>query len=106
MKAGWELGNQVRGNLGIDPPTPHLVSRPLSSFHTASDEELGGSLGMRLKGTIDGLQMSIKCPTSGGQTSGGQTSGGQTRNQEAAIQQTFHLERSSFFYLSVIVIRA
>ena len=96
MKVGWEPGNQVRGNLGTDPPTPHLVSRPLSSFHTASNEELGGSLGMRLKGTIDGLQMSIKCPTSGGQT----------RNQEAAVQQTFHLERSNFFHLSVIVIRA
>ena len=25
------------------------------------------------------------------------TSGGQTRDQEAAVQQTYHLERSSFF---------
>ena len=37
----------------------------------------------------DGFQMSIKCPTSGGQA----------RAQEAAVQQIFHLERSSFFYL-------
>ena len=40
---------------------------------------------------IDGFQMSIKRPISGGQM----------RNQEAAIQWTLHLERSSFFYLSV-----
>ena len=39
--------------------------------------------------TIDGFQMSIKRPTSGGQA----------RDQEAAVQQIFHLERSSFFYL-------
>ena len=38
---------------------------------------------------IDGFQMSIKRPTSGGQA----------RAQEAAVQQIFHLERSSFFYL-------
>ena len=38
-------GNQVRGNLGTDPSTPHLIPRPLASFHTASDEKLGGSLG-------------------------------------------------------------
>ena len=43
-------------------------------------------------GNIDAFQMSIKCPTSGGQTC----------DQEAAVQQTFHLERSSFFYLSVL----
>ena len=39
---------------------------------------------------IDGFQMSIKRPTSGG--GGG---GGQTCDQKAAIQQAFHLERSS-----------
>ena len=44
---------------------------------------------------IDGFQMSIKRPTSGGQT----------RNQEAAVQRTFHLERSSFFYVSVLMVR-
>ena len=38
---------------------------------------------------IDGFQMSIKRPTSGGQV----------RAQEAAVQQIFHLEKSSFFYL-------
>ena len=38
---------------------------------------------------IDGFQMSIKRPTSGGQACA----------QEAAVQQIFHLERSSFFYL-------
>ena len=36
---------------------------------------------------IDGFQMSIKRPTSRGQT----------HDQEAAVQQTYHLERSSFF---------
>ena len=44
---------------------------------------------------IDGFQMSIKRPTSGGQT----------RDQEAAVPRTFHLERSSFFYLSVLMVR-
>ena len=44
---------------------------------------------------IDGFQMSIKRPISGGQT----------RNQEAAVQRTFHLERSSFFYLSLLMVR-
>ena len=44
---------------------------------------------------IDGFQMSIKRPTSGGQT----------RDQEAAVRRTFHLERSSFFYLSVLMVR-
>ena len=39
--------------------------------------------------TIDGFQMSIKRPTSGGQACA----------QEAAVEQSFHLERSSFFYL-------
>ena len=39
--------------------------------------------------SIDGFQMSIKRPTSGGQT----------RNEEATVQRTFHLERSSFSYL-------
>ena len=38
---------------------------------------------------IDGLLVSTKHLTSRGQTS----------DQEAAVQQTFHLERSSFFYL-------
>ena len=38
---------------------------------------------------IDGLQMSIKHLMYRGQTCG----------QEAAVQQTFHLERSSFFSL-------
>ena len=38
---------------------------------------------------IDGFQMSVKHSTSGGQM----------RDQEAAVQWTFHLERSSFFYL-------
>ena len=32
------------------------------------------------------------------------TSGGQVCNQEAAVQQTFHLEWSSFFYLSVLMV--
>ena len=44
---------------------------------------------------IDGFQMSIKRPTSGGQT----------RAQEAAVQKIFHLERSSFFYLSALLVR-
>ena len=42
---------------------------------------------------IDGFRMTIKRPTSGGQT----------RNQEAVVQHTFHLERSSLFYLSVLM---
>ena len=44
---------------------------------------------------IDGFQMSSKCPTSGGQT----------HDQEAAVQWTFHLERESIFYLSVLMVR-
>ena len=57
---------------------------------------------------IDASQMPIKCPTSGGQA----------RNQEAAVQRTFHLERSldissvsyiyersSFFYLLALMVR-
>ena len=44
---------------------------------------------------IDGFQMSIKRPTSGRQA----------RAQEAAVQQIFHLERSSFFYLSALMVR-
>ena len=44
---------------------------------------------------MDGFQMSIKHPTSGGQA----------RAQEAAVQQIFHLERSSFFYLSALMVR-
>ena len=39
---------------------------------------------------VDGFQMSIKRSTSGGQAC----------DQEAAVQLTFHLKRSSFFYLS------
>jgi len=39
--------------------------------------------------------MSIKHPTSGGQV----------RAQEAAVQQIFHLERSSFFYLWAPMVR-
>ena len=45
--------------------------------------------------SIDGFQMSIKRPTSGGQA----------RDQEAAVQRTFHLERSSFFYLQTAMVR-
>ena len=37
----------------------------------------------------------LKCPTSGGQM----------RNKEAAIQQTFHLERNSFIYLLALMLR-
>ena len=44
---------------------------------------------------VDYFQMSIRRPTFGGQM----------RDQEAAIQQTFHLERSSFFYLSALMVR-
>ena len=33
------------------------------------------------------------------------TSGGQMHNQEASVQQTFHLERNSFFYLLVLMVR-
>ena len=44
---------------------------------------------------IDGFQMSIKRPTSGGQM----------RDQEAAVLRTFHLERRGFFYLSVLMVR-
>ena len=44
---------------------------------------------------VDGFQMSIKHLTTGGQTC----------DQEAAVQQTFHLERSIFFYLSVLIVR-
>ena len=44
---------------------------------------------------IDGFQTSIKRPTSGGQA----------RDQEAAVQRTSHLERSSFFYLSTLMAR-
>ena len=43
---------------------------------------------------IDGFQMSIKCPTSGGQA----------RDQEAAVQRTFHFVRSSFFYLQTAIV--
>ena len=46
-------------NLGTDPPPLHLIPRPLSSVHTTSDEELDGSLGMRIKGTLDAFQMSV-----------------------------------------------
>ena len=45
--------------------------------------------------TIDSFQMSVKRPISGGQA----------RTQEAAVQQIFHLERSSFFDLSALMVR-
>ena len=45
--------------------------------------------------SIDGFQMAIKHPTAGGQA----------RAQEADVQQIFHLERSSFFYLSGLMVR-
>ena len=41
------------------------------------------------------MVMSVKRPTSGRQT----------HDQAAAVQRTFHLERSSFVYLSVLMIR-
>ena len=41
---------------------------------------------------MDGFQMSTKHLTSGGHM----------RDQEAAVQQTFHLERTGFFYLSAL----
>ena len=44
---------------------------------------------------IDGFQMSSKCPTSGRKTC----------DQEAAVQWTFHLQRESIFYLSVLMVR-
>ena len=43
---------------------------------------------------MDGFQMSIERPTSGGQA----------HAQEATVQQIFHLERSSF-YLSALMVR-
>ena len=45
--------------------------------------------------SIDGFQTSIKYPTSGGQA----------HDQEAAVQGTSYLERSSFFYLSTLMAR-
>ena len=33
------------------------------------------------------------------------TSGGLMRNQEEAVQRTFHIERSSFYYYSVLMVR-
>ena len=60
----------------------------------SSYEMMMSTCGLEVDG-IDGFQMSIKRPTSGGQT----------RDQEAAVQQTFHLERNSFFYLSVLMVR-
>ena len=44
--------------------------------------------------SIDGFQMSIKYPTFRGQT----------RDQEAAVQQTFRFEVSSFFYPLVLMV--
>ena len=49
----------------------------------------------RVSPPIDGFQMSIKCPTSGGQM----------RDKQAAIQQSYHFERNSFFYLSLLIVR-
>ena len=43
---------------------------------------------------IDGFQMLIKHPIPEGK-----------RDQEAAVQQTFYLVRSSFFYLSALMVR-
>ena len=42
-----------------------------------------------------GIKMSYKCPTSGEQTS----------DEEAAVQQSLHFKKSSFFYLSVLAVR-
>ena len=61
----------------------------LQSNTTANTVLLVGSL-------IDGFYTPIKHPTSGGQA----------RDQEAAVQQTFHLVRSSFFYLSALGLNA
>ena len=44
---------------------------------------------------VSKCRMSIKHPTSGGQTC----------NQEATVQRTFHLERTSFCYLSVLIVK-
>ena len=73
----------------LDPPTSLNLKPALSIYCVVST-------GQRVKCVyefkvldIDGFQMSIKRPTSGGQA----------RAQEAAVQQIFHLERSSFFYL-------
>ena len=44
---------------------------------------------------IDGFQIPIKRPISGWQTC----------HQEAAVQRIFHLQRTSFFYLSAIMVR-
>jgi len=65
------------------PPTPPLL-------HTASNQKLNGGSPKNeaiVQQHIDGFTMPIKYPTSGGQA----------RNQEAAVQRTFHLERSSSF---------
>ena len=48
----------------------------------------------RKKTAIDGFQMSIKHSTSGGQM----------HDQEAAVQLTFHLQRTSFSCLSVLMV--
>ena len=45
--------------------------------------------------TVFCFQMPIKCPNSGGQV----------RGQEAAVQRTLHLVRSSFLYPSAIMVR-
>ena len=44
---------------------------------------------------IDGFRIPINHPTSGEQA----------RAQGAAVQQIFHLERTSFFYLSALMVR-
>ena len=41
------------------------------------------------------LQMSIKCPASGGHK----------HDLEGAVQWSIHLKRSSFFYLSALMVR-
>ena len=75
------LGNLSQRLLGIGCRTRDL---PISPLILNASAELN----------IDGFQMSIKRPTSGGQT----------YNQEAAVQQTFYL-RTSFFYLSALTVR-
>ena len=50
---------------------------------------------VKASGCIDGFQTPINHPTSGGQVC----------TQEAGVQQTFHLERNSFFHLSALMVR-
>ena len=72
-------------------PLVLVRSQSLSPREPANKTTVSAHHGIRR--TIDGFQMLIKRPTSGGQT----------HNQEAAVQRTFYLERvislerSSFF---------